>query len=231
MYRILVVEDEPTIRKGLKVWFEKSQFEVIEAQDGKVAINLLETENFDIVILDVMIPYFDGYEVLQFIHETVKGYLPVIMLTAKADEEDKILGLNLGADDYITKPFSNRELEARIRAHLRRKETFDQIDHSKTLKSSKFVVDFEKYLITNADKSCEMTRKELELLDLLIQNKENFVKKDVLLNKIWGYLDIKKSRSLDIHVSKIRRKLESIGVLDVIVTKRGVGYKYTELEG
>ncbi|MGL5021585.1 MAG: response regulator transcription factor [Mycoplasmatales bacterium] len=228
MHRILIVEDEPTIRKGLKVWFEKSQFEVVEAEDGKVAIDLLQKDKFDIVILDVMMPYFNGYEVLQFIHESVNEYLPVIMLTAKADEEDKILGLNLGADDYMTKPFSNRELEARIRAHLRRKETFLESDHSKNLKSSMFEIDFQKYLIINGDKTSEITRKELELLDILIQHKENFVTKEFLLDKVWGYLDTKKTRTLDIHVSKIRRKLEDVGVKDVIDTKRGVGYKYTE---
>lgn len=228
MYRILIVEDEPTIRKGLKVWFEKSQFEVIEAEDGKVAIELLSTQEFDLAILDVMMPYFNGYEVLQFIHESVESYLPVIMLTAKADEEDKILGLNLGADDYITKPFSNRELEARVRAHLRRKAAFNEAGASRTVKSTRFDIDFQKYVIVNGDLSVEVTRKELELLDALIQEKENFVTKEVLLDKVWGYLDTKKTRTLDIHVSKIRKKLEEIEVFDVIDTKRGVGYKYTE---
>ena len=228
MHRILIVEDEPTIRKGLKVWFEKSQFEVIEAEDGKVAIELLSTQEFDLAILDVMMPYFNGYEVLQFIHESVESYLPVIMLTAKADEEDKILGLNLGADDYITKPFSNRELEARVRAHLRRKVSFNEASTTRVNKSSKFDIDFQKYVIVNGDLTVEVTRKELELLDALIQEKENFVTKEVLLDKVWGYLDTKKTRTLDIHVSKIRKKLEDINVFDVIDTKRGVGFKYTE---
>ncbi len=226
MYKMLIIEDEPTIRNGIKVWFEKSQFKVFEAEDGKKGIDMLKKQTFDIIILDVMLPYFDGYEILQFIKTNIEEWVPVIMLTARADEEDKILGLNLGADDYVTKPFSNRELEARIKAHLRKKALITS--NANEVTSALFKIDLKKYLIKNGSFKVELTRKELELLTILIENKDKMVQKDELIDTIWGYENRSNSRTLDTHISKVRKKLEEIHVHDVIVTKRSIGYMYTE---
>ena len=227
MTKILVVEDEATIRKGIKIWLNKSGYEIQEAENGEVAIELIKKNNYDLIILDVMMPLVDGYGVLHYIRNESKSWIPVIMLSAKSDEEDKILGLDLGADDYITKPFSNRELEARISASLRKYKT---VTTNEPIKTSLFEINQQKYLLKRDGKTVELTRKEMDLLKKLISNEGNFTSKLSMLEEVWGYLDTDDTRTLDIHISKLRRKLAQIGVENVIVTKRGVGYGYVEHE-
>ncbi len=224
MTRVLIIEDDLTIRTGLKIWLEKSGFEIIEASDGKMALDKIKTEKYDIIILDVMLPYVDGYEILSHIRRTLTEWVPVIMLTAKSQEDDKILGLELGADDYMVKPFSNRELEARIKANLRKKTTVNLNDNINT---NLFEIDNQRYQLKNGDAVIELTRKEMDLLKVLIAHKDEYVMKTFLLETVWGYLNSDDTRTLDIHISKIRKKLEKIGVKDVIKTKRGVGYTFT----
>ena len=225
MFRMLIIEDEVTIRHGIKAWFSKSKFEIVEAADGRVALELLKNESFDIVLLDLMVPYHDGFEILHYIKNEISHWVPVIMLTARADEEDKILGLNLGADDYVTKPFSNRELEARINAQLRNKKYICGINNHE---NDFFDVNIKNHTIAKGNKEVLLSSKEMDLLILLIENKDILMEKDKLLQMIWGIESEKNTRTLDTHVSKIRKKLESIGVVDMIETKRSRGYMYTE---
>ncbi len=224
MTKVLIIEDDLTIRTGLKIWLEKSGFEIIEAEDGKIALDKIKTEKYDIIILDVMLPYVDGYEILSHIRRTLTEWVPVIMLTAKSQEDDKILGLELGADDYMVKPFSNRELEARIKANLRKKMT---VNLNENVSTQLFEIDNQRYQLKNGDAVIELTRKEMDLLKVLIAHQGEYVMKSFLLETVWGYLNSDDTRTLDIHISKIRKKLEKIGVTDVIKTKRGVGYTFT----
>ncbi len=223
MTKVLIIEDDLTIRTGLKIWLEKSGFKIIEAADGKVAMDMVKNESFDIVILDVMLPYYDGYEILRTIRQEIKEWVPVIMLTAKSQEDDKILGLELGADDYMVKPFSNRELEARIKANLRKKIV---VETEENVATDLFEIDNQKYLLRNGRLTVELTRKEMDLLKVLILHQDEYVEKTVLLEKVWGYLDSEDTRTLDIHISKLRKKLEKIDIKDAIKTKRGVGYTF-----
>ncbi len=223
MTKVLIIEDDLTIRTGLKIWLEKSGFKIIEAADGKVAMDMVKNESFDIVILDVMLPYYDGYEILKTIRQEIKEWVPVIMLTAKSQEDDKILGLELGADDYMVKPFSNRELEARIKANLRKKIV---VETEENVATDLFEIDNQKYLLRNGKLTVELTRKEMDLLKVLILHQDEYVEKTVLLEKVWGYLDSEDTRTLDIHISKLRKKLEKIDIKDAIKTKRGVGYTF-----
>lgn len=216
--KILIVEDEPTIRKGIKLWLSKSGFEVSEAQNGNVAIEMIDSNVYDLIVLDVMMPYKDGFEVLRYIRETSKNWIPVIMLTAKSDEEDKISGLEIGADDYMVKPFSNRELEARIRANLRKYENYPGV------KTDLFEIDDLKYIISKDEVLVTVTRKELDLIKYLIKNIGKFVSKEEMLINIWGNLDTLDTRTIDIHISKIRKKLLKVNPEAIITTKRGTGY-------
>lgn len=223
MAKILIVEDDPTIRNGLVNWLSRSGFKIVEAEDGQIAIDALKRDKFDIVILDIMLPRVDGYGVLKMIRSELNEWLPVIMLTAKAQEDDKILGLDLGADDYMVKPFSNRELEARIKANLRKKSALEVDDNVST---ELFEIDNQKYQLRNGDLSVDVTRKEMDLLKILIKFENEYIEKVKLLESVWGYLDSNDTRTLDIHISKLRKKLEKINITDVIKTKRGVGYSF-----
>lgn len=223
MAKILIVEDDPTIRNGLVNWLSRSGFKIVEAEDGQIAIDALKREKFDIVILDIMLPRVDGYGVLKMIRSELNEWLPVIMLTAKAQEDDKILGLDLGADDYMVKPFSNRELEARIKANLRKKSALEVDDNVST---ELFEIDNQKYQLRNGDLTVDVTRKEMDLLKILIKFENEYIEKVKLLESVWGYLDSNDTRTLDIHISKLRKKLEKINITDVIKTKRGVGYSF-----
>ncbi len=223
MTKILIVEDEPIIRRGIKMWLTKSDFEVDEAADGREAIEKVELYNYDLIVLDVMLPISDGFAVLQHLRQVLKKKTPVIMLTAKAQEDDKILGLNLGADDYMVKPFSNRELEARINANLRRSAIDDEDTITVELG---FEIDERQHILRNGDLQVECSRKELDLLLMLIQRSPLYVSKKELLETIWGYLGTEETRTLDIHISKLRKKLSLIDIENVIETKRGVGFGF-----
>lgn len=224
--RILVVDDEEHIRELIKFNLEKSGYKVISCGDGTEALNFTRTEKPDLVLLDVMLPGIDGYDVCKEIRKDNNiSNIPIIMITAKSEELDKILGLELGADDYITKPFSIRELLARVKAVLRR-TVLQPID--KSFKFDNIVIDFEKHEVIKNGKRIDLTLKEFEVLEILIKNKGRVITRDFLLDKVWGYEYIGETRTVDVHIRHLRQKLEEDDrTPKYIETIRGVGYRFS----
>ena len=184
--KILIVEDEKDIVKMLEYNLKKEGFQVVSSRDGEEALDLAVRENPDLVILDLMLPGLDGLEVCKILKKESKtSHIPIIMLTAKSQESDKVIGLELGADDYITKPFSPRELVARIKAVLRRAKDKDKAPE--VLRVGDLCIDFAKISVTLKDKPVELTAKEFELLKTLIKSKGRMLSRDFLLDNIWGY--------------------------------------------
>ncbi len=223
--KILIVEDEKDIIKMLDYNLKKEGFRVIDARDGEDALDLALREHPDLILLDLMLPGMDGLEVCKALKKESKtSSIPIIMLTAKSQESDKVLGLGLGADDYITKPFSPRELIARIKAVLRRvneKEKLPEIFQSGDLK-----IDFAKISVEVKHKPIELTSKEFELLKILLKAKGRVLSRDYLLDTIWGYdhaMEIQ-TRTVDVHVRTLRKKLKLAAKM--IVTVKNYGYRF-----
>ena len=212
--KVLVVDDEDGIREIIKMNLELAGYECYEAEDGEKAINLLEKEEPDLALLDIMLPKMDGYEVSE---EFIKRDIPVIFLTAKESTIDKVKGLKLGADDYITKPFEAMELLARIEAVLRRKGK----EKSK-FKCKDVEVDFSKREVLLNGKKVDLTSQEFNLLEVLIKNKNLALSRETLLEKAWGYDYYGDTRTIDIHIQRLRKKLNFDGV---IVTVFKYGYR------
>lgn len=223
MATVLIVEDDLTIRRGIKKWLELEGLDVLEAEDGQIAIDLFDKkqDDIDIIILDVMLPKLNGYEVLSHVRENQKKWDPIIMLTAKDEEDDKIFGLDSGADDYMTKPFSNRELVARIKSSLRMRDVDMQADGEEGFP---FRIDNRSYMLICGDKEEILTKKESMLLAYLMNHKNAYLSKEELLTKIWSYNNTQETRTVDIHISKIRKKLKNIGCGEYLKTKHGIGY-------
>lgn len=223
MATVLIVEDDSTIRRGIKKWLELEGLDVLEAEDGQIAIDTFDKkqEEIDIMILDVMLPKLNGYEVLKHVRKNQKKWDPVIMLTAKDEEDDKIYGLDAGADDYMTKPFSNRELVARIKSSLRMKDVELKSDPNQAFP---FLIDHNSYELKCKDKSEVLTKKESMLLSFLMNRKNNYVTKEEILSEVWAYKNLQETRTVDIHISKLRKKLKNIGCENYLKTKHGVGY-------
>ncbi|MCI9070037.1 MAG: response regulator transcription factor, partial [Clostridium sp.] len=205
--KILVVDDEEHIAELISYNLTSNGYKVITANNGIDAIKLAIEEKPSLILLDLMIPGKDGYDVCKEVrgNSEVKN-IPIIMLTAKSEELDKILGLELGADDYITKPFSVRELLARVKAVLRRFYIVEP--ESNVLTFGDLVADFEKREIVIKDKKLDLTLKEFELLEILIRNKGKILTRDTLLDKIWGYEYIGETRTVDVHIRYLRKKIE-----------------------
>ena len=220
--RILLVDDEPLIVKGLKYSLEQDGYQTDSAADGEEALNKFFNEPFDLILLDVMLPKLDGIEVCQRIRE--KSDVPIIMLTAKGDEVDKILGLELGADDYITKPFSVRELIARVKALLRR--AAPQNEEEGILHVGGLTIDVGNYEAFRNGEKLSLTLKEFELLKLLVLSRGKVLTRDFLLDRIWGYEFYGETRTVDVHIRHIRQKLGDDA--HYIETIRGVGYKFND---
>ena len=227
--KILIVEDEKDIIKMLEYNLEKEGFKVIDARDGEDALDLAVRQHPDLILLDLMLPGMDGLEVCKALKKEVKtGSIPIIMLTAKSQESDKVVGLELGADDYITKPFSPRELIARIKAVLRRateKEKLPEIFQAGDLE-----IDFAKISVSVKDKPVELTSKEFELLKTLLQAKGRVLSRDYLLDTIWGFdhaMEIQ-TRTVDVHIRTLRKKLKTAA--KYIITVKNYGYRF-ETEG
>ena len=221
--RILVVDDEKLIVKGIKFSLEQDSMDVDSAYDGEEGLELARTNKYDIILLDIMLPEMTGYEVCQ----NIRGFsdVPIIMLTAKDDDMDKILGLEYGADDYITKPFNILELKARIKAILRRNRNNEDKDNSKKIVIGKLVLDIESRRVFINDKEINLTAKEFDLLKLLIQNPNKVYSRDDLLNLVWGYDYHGDVRTVDVHVRRLREKVEkNPSDPKYIHTKWGVGY-------
>ncbi|MDD5771446.1 MAG: response regulator transcription factor [Candidatus Omnitrophica bacterium] len=223
--KILVVEDEKDIIKMLEYNLKKEGFKVVSARDGEDALDMAVREYPDLVLLDLMLPGMDGLEVCKSLKkETKTALIPVIMLTAKSQESDKIVGLELGADDYITKPFSPRELIARIKAVLRRSS--DKEKAPEIFNSGDLSVDFAKISVNVRNRPVELTAKEFELLRTLLKAKGRVLSRDYLLDSIWGYdhaIEIQ-TRTVDVHVRTLRKKLRSAAKM--IITVKNYGYKF-----
>ncbi|TAN62149.1 response regulator transcription factor [bacterium] len=228
--KILIVEDEPDIVKMVEYNLKKEGFRVISAPDGNEALRRVERERPDIIILDLMLPEIDGLEVCRALKKNQDSAdIPVIMLTAKSQETDKIVGLELGADDYITKPFSVRELIARIKAVLRRAREKEK--PPEIIKIGSLTIDFSKIKASIGNKPVELTAKEFELLSALIKAKGRVLSRDYLLDNIWGFdkaVEIQ-SRTVDVHIQTLRKKLKAEAKR--ITTVKNYGYRFEREEG
>lgn len=224
--KILVVDDEEHIVELIKYNLLSSGYKVISCNNGSDAVKLAIKEKPSLILLDLMLPEKDGYDVCKEIRakSEIKD-TSIIMLTAKSEEFDKILGLELGADDYITKPFSIRELLARVKAVLRRRVSIGE--DSSFMTFGDLTANFEKREITIKDKKIELTLKEFELLEMLIKNRGKILTRETLLDKIWGYEYIGETRTVDVHIRYLRKKIEEDDKNPkYIETIRGVGYRF-----
>jgi two-component system alkaline phosphatase synthesis response regulator PhoP len=232
--KVLVVDDEPSIVALLQYNLEQAGFEVITASNGEEGKRLAETESPDIMILDLMLPLLDGMEVCKQLRQE-NIMIPILMLTAKDDELDKILGLEFGADDYMVKPFSTREVIARVKAILRRAEMYIYTDEVATVVSQinigELIINPEKHEVYFQETFLELTLKEFELLLYLAQNKGRVLSRDQLLNSVWNYDFSGDTRIVDVHISRLREKMNEDRKNPVYIkTLRGIGYKLEDLE-
>lgn len=228
--KILVVDDEPHILELVKFNLEASGFKVFDAPDGQKAIELAQTANPDLILLDLMLPGIDGLEVCRILRQQkTTREIPIIMLTAKSEEIDKVLGLEIGADDYITKPFSPRELTARVKAVLRRSSGPEKNENN--IKIGNLVVDIEKHEVLVDGEKQEFTPKEFDLLRLLASNPGKVFSREYLLENIWGYDYLGDTRTVDVHIRHLRQKVEKDSERPVYIeTVRGIGYKFNKPE-
>ncbi len=225
--KVLVIDDEQPIVEILKFNLAKEGYSVLEAYDGATGLDLALSENPDLILLDVMLPKMDGFEVCRKIRE--KSSVPIIMLTAKEEEVDKVLGLELGADDYMTKPFSVRELTARVKANLRRMsiDKTASTEDGATIVSGELVINTERYEVKKRDKVIDITLREFELLKFLATQPEKIFTRENLLEKVWGYEYYGDVRTVDVTVRRLREKIEDdASIPKYIITKRGVGYYF-----
>jgi DNA-binding response OmpR family regulator len=224
MTKILIVEDEPNMRLGLKDNLEFEGYTVELAENGEDGLNKILDNKYDLIILDVMMPKMSGFDVCKNARKSGVS-TPIILLTAKGEEIDKVLGLELGADDYVTKPFSVRELIARVKAILRRSENLS-LSESKSIKIGKLEVDFNGYKAISGKKDVQMSHKEFEILHYLWKKKNTTVSRDDLLTEIWGYDETPTTRTVDNFILKLRQKIETDpNHPKIILTVHGVGYK------
>ena len=224
--RILVVDDEKLIVKGLRFSLLQDGYEVDCAYDGEEALNLVKANDYDLILLDVMLPKFDGFEVCQQVREF--SDIPIIMLTAKGDDMDKILGLEYGADDYITKPFNVLEVKARVKAIMRRTgKKEEKVDESNILIKHDMKIDRESRRVFIEDVEISLTAKEFDLLELLALNPDKVYSRDQLLNMIWKYEYSGDARTVDVHIRRLREKIEkNPSNPKYVFTKWGVGYYF-----
>ena len=223
MSRVLVVEDDLAILRGLADNLRFESHEVLTATDGETGYRLTREKNPDVIVLDLMLPRMSGYEVCRKLRsEGVQT--PILMLTARGEEADRILGLDLGADDYLTKPFSVRELLARIRAVLRRSHPLKTMPDELTF--ADVAIDFRKYEARKGERVLDLTRKEFGILRLLASRAGDVVTRDDLLNEVWGYESSPTTRTVDTHVASLRAKLEDDPARPRLQTVHGVGYKW-----
>lgn len=221
--KVLVVDDDANISELLRLYLEKDGFSVITCEDGKKAIALHNSENPDIILLDIMLPGFDGWQVCREIRKT--SDVPIIMVTAKSETFDKILGLELGADDYVSKPFDAKEVIARIKAVLRRTGGSEK-NNSDEVRFDKLSINIANYEMIVDGKSVDTPPKELELVYHLASNPNRVFTRDQLLDEVWGFDYYGDSRTVDVHVKRIREKLEGVSDAWSLKTVWGVGYKF-----
>lgn len=224
MERLLVVDDEPILLKGLKFSLEQEDYVIETAVDGEDALRRFNNGDYDLIVLDIMLPKLDGIAVCKSIRET--SMVPIIMLTAKGDDDSKINGLEAGADDYLTKPFNILELKARIKAVLRRVNPTD-IHRTPEIKIDDFIINTLGRKVSLKGEEINLTAKEFDLLLLLVMNREKVFSREQLLEIIWGYEYFGDVRTVDVHVRRLREKIESDSSHpEYILTKWGVGYYF-----
>ncbi len=226
--KILVVDDDLNICDLLRLYFENEGYEVKTANDGAEGVNFFKMYEPDLVLLDIMLPKKDGWQVCREIRE-ISGK-PIIMLTAKGEVFDKVLGLELGADDFMVKPFETKELSARVKAVLRRYSAHDNQNDDETIKFDNIEISRQKYELKLKGKSVDIPPKELELLYFLASNYNRVFTRDQLLDKVWGFDYLGDSRTVDVHVKRLREKLEGVSDKWVLKTVWGVGYKFELLQ-
>jgi len=227
---ILVVEDEPDIRKLLQYNLVQERYKVIEAEDSEQALKLLQRARPNLIILDLMLPGMSGMELCKLLRDRQDtAHLPILMLTAKAGEADKVIGLEMGADDYLAKPFSPREMVARVRAILRRAESAAAADSPPSYEKGPLRIDFTTYEVFARGKTIKLTLKEFELLRFLAQNPNRVLSRDQLLDRVWGGETYVTPRTVDVHIRRLRKAIEKDDSHPKwILTLRGVGYKFDE---
>lgn len=221
--KVLIVDDDTNICELLRLYLEKDGFDTVIANDGEAAIVKFNLEEPDMVLLDIMLPKLDGWQVCRTIRKN--SNVPIIMLTAKGETFDKILGLDLGADDYVTKPFDSKEVVARVRAVLRRSASGDD-NAEKIVKYDKLIVNLTNYEMIVDGKPVDTPPKELELVYHLASNPNRVYSRDQLLDEVWGFEYYGDSRTVDVHVKRLREKLEGVSDQWSIKTVWSVGYKF-----
>ena len=225
--RILIVDDEPLIVKGLKYSLESDGYETDSAADGEEAVNKFFAGQYDLVLLDVMLPKIEGMEVCQRIRE--RSNVPIIMLTAKGDDMDKILGLEYGADDYMTKPFNILEVTARIKTIFRRTAMTQRESGQRIITVRDMQLNMNNRSVTVAGKEVNLTAKEFDLLQLFVTNRGKVFSRESLLETIWKYDYLGDLRTVDVHIRRLREKIEKVpSQPEYIFTKWGVGYYFTD---
>jgi two-component system, OmpR family, response regulator ResD len=223
--KVLVADDDPNVCEIIRLYFAKQQIDLVVASDGRQALELVEKESPDMIILDVMMPQMDGFEACREIRK--RWDTPIIMLTAKDEEFDRVLGLELGADDYVTKPFSPRELVARIRAILRRMQPREKVeeDAARLLTFDQLSIDLDKREVIAAGEKISFRPKEFDLLVHLAKSPGSVFSREQLLEQIWGFDYFGDIRTIDVHIKKIRQRLSKLPY-ECIHTVWGIGYKF-----
>lgn len=224
MTRILIVEDEPSFSEALSYTLQKEGYDVTVAEDGFDAVEVFDSQGADLVLLDLQLPGQPGTEVCRQIR--LRSQVPVIMLTAKDSEIDKVVGLELGADDYVTKPYSSRELLARVRAVLRR-HVEPEFEDSSTIAAGPVLMDIERHVVEVGGKAVNLPLKEFELLEMLIRNAGRVLTRGQIIDRVWGSDYVGDTKTLDVHVKRLRTKVETDPAKPrLLVTVRGLGYKF-----
>ena len=224
MTKVLVVEDEQSLREPLVFMLEKEGYDVIEAENGEFAIQKFQAEGADVILLDLMMPKLDGNQVCKQIR--LSSNVPIIMLTAKDSEVDKVVGLEIGADDYVTKPYSTRELLARMKAVLRRKIE-PAVQSDSVLVAGELRLDSDRHQVTLAGKTIAFPLKEFELLELLMENVNRVLTRGQIIDRVWGANYFGDTKTLDVHIKRLRSKIEEDPARpNYIQTVRGLGYKF-----
>ena len=221
---VLIIEDDPNIRELLQLYLEKDGYAVTQAADGSQGLEKFRAIKPDLVLLDVMMPVMDGWTVCKAIR--AEGSTPVIMLTAKGETDDKVMGLKAGADDYVTKPFEMKELLARIEAVLRRSDRTGEPENPRRLVFDKLIIDMDAFELTVEGKKVDTPPKEMELLFFLATSPNRVYTRNQLLDEVWGFDYFGDSRTVDVHVKRLREKLEGVSDQWNLKTVWGVGYKF-----
>ncbi|NFG25454.1 response regulator transcription factor [Clostridium botulinum] len=220
MYKIMIVEDDVTIRDELKNLLNRYGYEVGITDDFSNVVNHIEQNNYDLILLDVNLPVFDGYHICREIRKNLD--IPIIIVTSRDSEIDELMSMNLGADDFITKPYNTQILLARISSILKR--TYKKNDSSEILKYKDLILDLSNGSVSYNNKYCELTKNELKILAYLIKNQNSIVSRDILMETLWSSDIFVDDNTLSVNITRLRKKLDDIGIKDAIETRRGLGY-------